>query len=389
MGAAKVIHGSGVQNFVTCKSPDMQSDCFRPTSCSGSTSAPGFSGRGSSCRWLLRERVAGGSSNRIFDLNGRRAEEEFWVAILPKRRANFRKARRVLGLGDQPHSSLNFGSRVESPNTSIGGRLQPQVSSSPVDPKSRGESAPKIVLPSELRPELMPKHVAIIMDGNSRWAQCRGMHAGFGHAAGAEALRRVAKIASSWGIQVLTVFAFSTENWLRPRMEVEFLMQLFETKLQSEMPNVMMHKFKLRFIGDTTSLPSSLQTAVKIAEEGTRHNTGMIINICVSYSGRADIVRACQELAAQAAEGRLKPADIDDAAITRTVFMNELGALQEPDLLIRTSGEQRISNFMLWQLAYSELVFLDTLWPDVDLEQFKAALITYQQRSRRFGKRIL
>lgn len=166
-------------------------------------------------------------------------------------------------------------------------------------------------------------------------------------------------------------------------------MQLFETKLQSEMPNVMMHKFKLRFIGDTTSLPSSLQTAVKIAEEGTRHNTGMIINICVSYSGRADIVRACQELAAQAAEGRLKPADIDDAAITRTVFMNELGALQEPDLLIRTSGEQRISNFMLWQLAYSELVFLDTLWPDVDLEQFKAALITYQQRSRRFGKRIL
>ncbi|KAL2608712.1 hypothetical protein R1flu_027285 [Riccia fluitans] len=382
MEAAQLMLGNGVESMLPSwpKSADWQQEHARQScSSSGSAGAPSISGRGLSCRWPHGEGIRFVSN---FEFNSRRTQGDLWVKTLAKKnRVMFTNRVTVLGLGDQLHSTLDFESRVEVPHRSL-------FPSSPAEVKSRGEHLSKVALPSELRPELMPKHVAIIMDGNSRWAKRRGMNAGFGHAAGAEALQNIAKVANSWGIQVLTVFAFSTENWLRPQMEVEFLMQLFESKLEAEMPNIMMHEFKLKFIGDTTTLPSSVQRAAKLAEKSTRGNSGMTINICISYSGRADIVRACRELAAQVAAGSLNPADIDDAVISRTVSMNELGALQEPDLLIRTSGEQRISNFMLWQLAYSELIFVDTLWPDFTAENLKAALITYQQRDRRFGKRI-
>lgn len=151
--------------------------------------------------------------------------------------------------------------------------------------------------------------------------------------------------------------------------------------------NAYRYNFRLRFVGNVSTLPLSVQEAVESASQFTRGNTGMIINICVNYSGRADLVQACRQLAAQVAEGTLSPSDIDDSAISEKVFMSELGELQDPDLVIRTSGEQRISNFLLWQVAYSEFVFLDTLWPDFGKEDFKAALINYQQRDRRYGMR--
>ncbi|KAL3677023.1 hypothetical protein R1sor_026971 [Riccia sorocarpa] len=385
MEAAKLMNGSSVQSLLPSH---LKSACWpaenriQAGSSSGSACAPSISGRGLSCKWRNGHRIMIVPATSDFEFSSRRTPTDLWFKTLTKKnRATCRKRMKVLGLGDQLHSTLDFESQLEVPHRSL-------FPSSPAVVTGRKGNLSKLALPSELRSELMPKHVAIIMDGNSRWAKRRGLNSGFGHAAGADALQNIAKVADSWGIQVLTVFAFSTENWLRPQMEVQFLMQLFESKLEAEMPNIMKHEFKLRFIGDTKTLPPSVQTAAEMAEKTTGKNSGMIINICVSYSGRADIVRACRELAAQVAAGRLNPADIDDAVISRTVSMNELGALQEPELLIRTSGEQRISNFMLWQLAYSELVFVDTLWPDFDAEDLKAALVTYQRRDRRFGKRV-
>ncbi|CAM6106671.1 unnamed protein product [Calypogeia fissa] len=259
----------------------------------------------------------------------------------------------------------------------------------PIEAEEReyGEQYLREELPPDLQPELMPKHVAIIMDGNARWAKCRGMHRSFGHAAGAEALKQVAIIASEWGISALTVFAFSTENWSRPQVEVDFLMHMFETKLQTEIAAIMRYNIRLRFVGHISTLPLSVQRAVETATECTKRNTGMIVNICVNYSGRADLVQACQQLALQVAEGSISPSDIDDAAVAGKVFMSELGELQDPDLVIRTSGEQRISNFLLWQVAYSEFVFSDTLWPDFGKEDLRSALVNYQQRDRRYGMR--
>lgn len=171
-------------------------------------------------------------------------------------------------------------------------------------------------------------------------------------------------------------------------MPFPFILPVRERRFSHNLvENVYRYNFRLRFAGNVSTLPLSVQKAVESATECTRENTGMVINICVNYSGRADLVRACQRLARQVAEGRLSPSDIDDAAVAEKLFMSELGELQDPDLVIRTSGEQRISNFLLWQVAYSEFVFSDILWPDFGTKDLRAALVNYQQRGRRYGMR--
>jgi len=241
-------------------------------------------------------------------------------------------------------------------------------------------------LPLELDPTLMPRHVAIIMDGNSRWAEKRGWPASVGHEAGVRSLREVVKLSQQWGIQVLTVFAFSTENWLRPKMEIDFLMDLFERFSREHLTTMAAENIEVRCVGDHSMLPESLRNVIATLEESTKHNTGLKLSIALSYSGRQDIVSACKRLMGQVQNGEISSSDMTEAAIDEELQTSWVGEARDPDLLIRTSGEQRISNFMLWQTAYSEFFFVDSLWPDFGETQLKDALIEYQKRNRRFGK---
>lgn len=242
-------------------------------------------------------------------------------------------------------------------------------------------------LPEELDASAIPKHVAIIMDGNSRWAERRGLPASMGHEAGVRSLKEVVKLAHTWGIKVLTVFAFSTENWLRPKMEVEFLMTLFENVLNNELSSLAKENVRVHCMGDLTLLPESLRNMVSTLDERTKHNTGLKFCIALSYSGRYDIANACQRLAAKVEAGELSSSDITETAIEEELKTSWLGDARNPDLLIRTSGEQRLSNFLLWQTAYTEFYFIDSLWPDFGAPQLTEALLAYQNRNRRFGKR--
>lgn len=243
-------------------------------------------------------------------------------------------------------------------------------------------------LPPGIDAQLLPRHVAIIMDGNSRWAKRRLLPREAGHEAGVKALMEVVKLCSRWGISVLTVFAFSTENWLRPQMEVQFLMNLFEELLQQQVDKMHQEQIKVSFMGNVAMLPASLQSRIADAESLTGGNAGLQLVIAISYSGRQDIVRACRRLAARAAAGALDPEDIGEADVERELGTACVGGgLASPDLLIRTSGEKRISNFLLWQLAYTEVFFSDSLWPDFGEPQLLEALFEYQQRDRRFGRR--
>jgi undecaprenyl diphosphate synthase len=228
----------------------------------------------------------------------------------------------------------------------------------------------------------MPAHVAVIMDGNGRWARQRGLPRVMGHRAGVEALKRTLRLCSDWGIAALTAYAFSTENWTRPGEEVTFLMTLFERVLARELEGLMRERVRIRFLGDLEQLPEGLQALIADATARTATNTGIHFNVCTNYGGRRELVRAARHLAEQVAAGRLDPAAIDEDR-----FAAELLTAGEvdPDLLIRTSGEQRISNFLLWQLAYAELHITDVLWPDFDAGALGAALLDYQGRSRRFG----
>ncbi|CAN5974540.1 unnamed protein product [Sphagnum jensenii] len=232
----------------------------------------------------------------------------------------------------------------------------------------------------------MPRHVAIIMDGNSRWAERQGWPASVGHEAGVRALKEVVKLSQKWGIEVLTVFAFSTENWLRPKTEVGFLMELFERVFQEQLNAMPDENIQVRCVGDLSMLPASLRKIIATLEEATQHNTGLKLSVAVSYSGRQDIVGACQRLMARVQNGEMSPEDLTEAAIDEELKTSWVGEGRNPDLLIRTSGEQRISNFMLWQTAYSEFLFVDSLWPDFGEAQLKDALLEYQKRNRRFGK---
>jgi undecaprenyl diphosphate synthase len=237
-------------------------------------------------------------------------------------------------------------------------------------------------LPHQLDPARLPAHVAVIMDGNGRWARRRGLPRVMGHRAGVEALKRTLRLCSDWGIGALTAYAFSTENWSRPGEEVSFLMTLFERVLERELEALEREQVRIRFLGDLEQLPVGLQSLIDEATSRTAANVGIRFNVCTNYGGRAELVRAARRLAERVSRGELDPQAIDEER-----FASELHTVGEvdPDLLIRTSGEQRISNFLLWQLAYAELHITDVLWPDFDAGALVAALKDFQGRNRRFG----
>jgi undecaprenyl diphosphate synthase len=229
----------------------------------------------------------------------------------------------------------------------------------------------------------VPAHVAIVMDGNGRWATQRGLQRTDGHAAGEEALWDTVKGAVEVGVRWLTVFAFSTENWARPPAEVLFLMNFNRGLLQRRRAELHDMNVRIRFIGRRDwRVPRSVLKEIRISEELTRHNTGTTLTIAFNYGGRKEIVDAVKDLAAEVAAGRVKPDKIDEKAIARRLYSPDM---PDPDLLIRTSGEMRISNFLLWEVAYSELWFTPVFWPDFNREHLYEAIRDYQKRDRRFG----
>ena len=240
-----------------------------------------------------------------------------------------------------------------------------------------------IELPADLDCNHLPQHVAAIMDGNGRWAKRRGFPRMMGHKRGADALRELLRCCKDWGISALTVYAFSTENWGRSLEEVDFLMTLFENLFQLELAEMVVEGVKLEVVGDLENLTPSLYQAIDRAKIATQHNQGVRFTVAINYGGRQEIVRACQTIATQVQQGMIKASQIDEKLLSQHLHTADL---PDPDLLIRTSGEMRISNFLLWQLAYAEIYVTDTLWPDFDRRAFHQALLNYQQRHRRFGK---
>ncbi len=228
----------------------------------------------------------------------------------------------------------------------------------------------------------VPRHLAIVMDGNGRWAQQRHRPRLVGHRAGARAVKRCVEFCLQRGVEALTLFAFSSENWRRPAEEVGGLMKLFLGALEREVDELHRLGVRLRFIGERERFDATLQARMQAAERLTTGNTRLALNIAASYGGRQDIARAARALAAEVAAGRLRPEQIDEDALAAHMALADLPA---PDLFIRTGGELRISNFLLWQLAYTELLFTDTLWPEVDAGVLDAALADYAARERRFG----
>ena len=229
----------------------------------------------------------------------------------------------------------------------------------------------------------LPRHVAVIMDGNGRWAQRRGLSRIEGHKRGKEAVRKIVEASRELGLSYLTLYAFSSENWQRPPHEVRALMGLLNRYLRTEMRRMMRYDIRLRAIGNLERLPANVRKSLMDAVDATRANTGLTVILAVSYSAREEIVSAVQALAQDVHAGRLDPRRIDEQTVERFLWTSDIPA---PDLLIRTSGEFRVSNFMLWQLAYTELYVTDTLWPDFDREAFEHALAEYQHRDRRFGR---
>ena len=228
-----------------------------------------------------------------------------------------------------------------------------------------------------------PKHVVIVMDGNGRWAEQRRKPRIFGHRAGVKAVRASVEAAARAGVQALTLFAFSSENWQRPSEEVSGLMDLFLRAMRSEAKNLQKDGVKLCFIGDLARFSSPLQAAMAAITDLTAANQGLVLNIAVNYGGRWDLAQAARKLAAAAKSGDIDVESISEAHLDQLTALN---GLAKPDLFIRTGGERRISNFLLWQLAYTELYFSDVLWPDFDRHHFNAALEDFAGRQRRFGK---
>jgi undecaprenyl diphosphate synthase len=229
----------------------------------------------------------------------------------------------------------------------------------------------------------LPRHVAIIMDGNGRWAKKRFLPRYAGHPAGVESVRQAVQLCSDLGIEVLTLFAFSSENWRRPEQEVGLLMELFIKVLDQETEKLHRRNVRLKVIGDRSAFSSKLQDYITRSEALTKNNTGLQLVIAANYGGRWDIVQATQKLAEQAQKGLLNPQDITSEHLNQNT---SLAGIPEPDLFIRTGGEQRISNFLLWQLAYTEFYFTDILWPDFKRDAFKDALRSFSSRQRRFGR---
>jgi len=229
----------------------------------------------------------------------------------------------------------------------------------------------------------LPRHVAIIMDGNGRWAARNGRPRHAGHRAGVRSARAIVEASVEAGVEVLTMFAFSSENWHRPADEVNALMRLFVEVLQRELDTLHQNGIQLRFIGDRGQLPTILRKRMENAERRTASNTRMTLVLAVAYGGRWDVIRACERLAEKIRDGKLNPADIDESAFERHL---SLAGLPPPDLLIRTGGEHRISNFLLWDLAYTEIYFCEELWPEFSADCLQAALDFYARRQRRFGR---
>jgi undecaprenyl diphosphate synthase len=231
--------------------------------------------------------------------------------------------------------------------------------------------------------ELLPRHVAIIMDGNGRWAELRGLPRIAGHAEGIKSVREIITLCGELGIEALTIYAFSQENWKRPPAEINALMALLEQYLQSEMEALIEKGARFRAIGQIDWLPSSARDWVRRVERETAHLDRLLLNVALSYGGRSEIVDAVRRLAQDCKDGKVQPDQIDEAVMEGYLFTH---GLPDPDLLIRTSGEARISNFLLWQLAYTEMYFTPTLWPDFRRREGILALLEYQKRERRFGR---
>jgi len=229
----------------------------------------------------------------------------------------------------------------------------------------------------------LPVHVAVIMDGNGRWAQRKGNSRIFGHKNGVLAVRETVEAAAEIGIQYLTLYAFSTENWSRPQDEVDALMSLLFSTIEKELSSLLKNNVRLHIIGDTSSLPKGVQKNLFSAIEKTSNNTGLNLVLALSYSGRWEIINAMQMLAKDVKNNLIQP---DEVSCDSFVNYLTTSKLPDPELLIRTSGEYRISNFLLWQIAYAELYFTDTLWPDFRKEHFYDAIVDFQKRERRFGK---
>jgi undecaprenyl diphosphate synthase len=240
-----------------------------------------------------------------------------------------------------------------------------------------------MTLKDKIIAERVPKHIAIIMDGNGRWAKQKGKMRLFGHNNGAKALKNILKTASDIGVKYLTVYAFSTENWNRPEAEVNGLMSLLMSSIDSEVKNVMENDIKISVIGDIEALPKKVKSKVKSIIELTKDNQKFNIIIALSYSGRWEIIDAAKKIAKNVRDNKLDIEDIDDECFANYLSTKDI---PDPELLIRTSGEERISNFLLYQIAYSEIYFTDVLWPDFNDQELYKAIIDYQNRERRFGK---
>ncbi len=227
-----------------------------------------------------------------------------------------------------------------------------------------------------------PRHVAIIMDGNGRWAQARGRPRLFGHHAGAKRVKEIVRACAPLGVEYLTIFGFSTENWKRTQAEVAGLMSLFRQYIRKEARSLKAEGVRVRFIGDRPGLDAKLRSLMDELEELTADNEGVNLTIALNYGGRDEVARATQRLAQDVADGKLKPEEVNEETLPKYL---DTCVLPDPDLVVRTSGEARISNFLLWQSAYAEYEFIDTLWPDFSKEEFRKLVEAYSRRDRRFG----
>lgn len=230
--------------------------------------------------------------------------------------------------------------------------------------------------------KIFPHHVAIILDGNGRWAQKRGRERTFGHKAGAANVKVIVRAAAHMGIKRLTLYAFSTENWKRPSLEVNFLMRLFKHYLIGELRDLIKDNVRVHIVGDVTRLSESLQKEIQTCESDTAHNDGLVLNVAINYGGRMEIIRGIKSMIDDVRTGKLKEADITETTMENYLYPS---VAEDVDLLIRTGGESRISNFLLWQTSYSELYFTPVLWPDFTEDELKKAICWYTGRDRRFG----
>ena len=233
-----------------------------------------------------------------------------------------------------------------------------------------------------VRSQPVPAHVAIIMDGNGRWATARGLPRAAGHAEGVKAARAIVRAADTVGVRFLTLYAFSTENWNRPENEVSTLMMLLQRAVQSELPELMERNVRLRVIGRTDGVPTGVRNGIETVVNSTRDNTGLQLMMAFNYGGRDELLEAFRRLAVDVREGRLEPDAISEKDVSRALYTADI---PDPDLLIRTSGEMRVSNFLLWQIAYTELWITPEFWPDFGARAFYRALADFQSRTRRFG----